>query len=323
MLFTDGPFILAQDLENIDGEFLTLAQKLNIVVDASANSVLTNSTNALGQHFLSKIQNFSGYLVGVGGASNHVAAVLNILSTAINRPRALLQQIPVIEPDPTRTAFIRWARFYCLHDFYRSIFGRKLEDRYEKKMNFYGAETKRYWELLKMAGFPVIIAPLSAPGATLDYGSGTWNASNLSQTVGSASGGSFDVVITWCCLPAYQSPTAQNNAESAGSQIASATIASGHLLTISLAGLNPPTGLMNPAIGTARGVYAPMNATHWNVYVRPSGTGNLTLQNATPIPVGTTTYTLAADPTTTGAVLNAGQNAQYDFALNEEILWRA
>src|SRR5258708_107859 len=98
MLFTDGQFVTAADLEVIDGEIAAVAATANIVIDTSPQSIITRTLSELGNDFTSKIQNFSGYLVGLGVNMNHNAAVLNILSTAINRPRSLLHQIPVIEP---------------------------------------------------------------------------------------------------------------------------------------------------------------------------------------------------------------------------------
>ena len=32
----------------------------------------------------------------------------------------------------TRSAFQRWVKYRCLHDFYRACFARKVNDRYER-----------------------------------------------------------------------------------------------------------------------------------------------------------------------------------------------
>src|SRR5271169_6661744 len=98
MLFTDRMFCDATALSYIDSELSQVAKAESLVIDNTNQSVLWHYTLSAGEEFLSKIQNFSGYLVGVGVNSNHAAAVMNILSTAINRPRALLQQITVAEP---------------------------------------------------------------------------------------------------------------------------------------------------------------------------------------------------------------------------------
>jgi len=324
MLFTDGPFVLANDLNVIDGEFNEVAADESVTVDTSATSLITQAVAEAGAQFISRIQNFSGYLVGIGAGSNHVAAVLNVLSTAINRPRVFLPQVPVVEPDPTRTVMKRWVQFFVLRNFYRSLYMRSLQDRYGKKHEMYEAETRAQWQRLKDAGFPVILTPLSAPGATLIYNSGTWSASNLTAVAGGTQIGTvqYDVSVTWCSLPAYVNSANQANAESAGSQIATISVPANEVIQVSIATLNPPNGQMANAVGTAQGVYSPMAATHWNVYAGTHG-GTLYLQNATPIPVATTSYTFTDVPVTSGFAQNAGQAAQYDFSVQDGMLWRA
>lgn len=322
MLFTDGPFVTANDLNIVDGEFSAVAAKNGLIVDGSANSILTRSLSELGNDFTSRIQNFSGYLVGIGVNSNHVAAVLNILSTAINRPRALLHQITVKEPDPTRLTFKRWAEYYCLEAFYRALFARLINDRFEKKMNLYTAERKRMWKIVEGNGFPVVLSPLSCPGATLEYGAGVWGASNVTAA-GSGSGDTghtYDVSITWICQPQYVNGQTQNGCESAGSAVVTQAVAAGQFLTINISSLNPPSGQMPNAIGTSNGVYAPLQATGWNLYVGITGQ-TLYQQNASPYPLTTTSHTLSAPPTLSGFAQNAGQPAQYDFSF-QNILWR-
>lgn len=317
MIFTDGLFVTAADLNIIDGEFSSLAAAEKVVVDSSSSSVLYHSTLSAASDFTARIQNFSGYLVGVGVNSNHMAAVLNILSTAINRPRALMQQITVIEPNPMRSSFARWVRFNCLYDFYRNLYmKRSKEERFAIKMAMYDNEKKRHLKILTGTGFPVVISPLSCPGAIWDYGSGTWGVSNVVALAGGTQPGSvtYDVSITWCSLPGYTSPTLQNGAESGGSTRVTLTVAANHLLQVSLVNLNPPNGIMQNAIGTAPGIYSPMTASHWNVYVGVTGQP-MYLQNTIPIPIATTTFNCGGPPVLTGFQQNAGQPAQYDFTM--------
>lgn len=325
MLFTDGPFITPEDLNSIDGEFIELARDNGILVDGSSNSLLTRSTLAAGAELTAKIQNFSGYLVGVGVSSNHLAAVLNVLSTAINRPRMFLQQIPVTEPNPTRMAVIEWVRYYCLYHFYQNMFFRNVkEDRFELKMKHYEREKKRRWKELSGNGIPVVLSPFSCPGAVWDYGSGTWSQSNVTSasTLASTAGGVFYVTITWVQLPSYGGPTNPNGNESGGSVPMPSAIGPNEVISVNLSNLNPPTGLMQPAIGTAQGVYPPQVATNWNVYVGNSPTGPFFLQNQAPILITTTTYNLASDPVLSGPIQNPGQPAQYDYSV-QNMLWRA
>jgi hypothetical protein len=310
MLFTDGAFVTIPDLEVVDGEVQKVATTQGIAMDA----LLARSISELGNEFIGKIQNFSGYLIGTGVNANHMAAVLNVSSTAINRPRALLNQIPVIEPNPTRTAFKRYAEYYCLRQIYRSVYRRLINDRYEKKMKMYEAEAQHAWGIVDRGGFPLVLNPLCAPGATLEYGAGIWSSANVTATAGGTQAAivDYDVAITWCNLPAYVSPANQGNAESAGSAVITIAVAASTVISVSIASLTPPNGTIPVAIGSAPGIFSPMSATHWNIYVGAKG-GILYLQNSSPIPVATLTSTLADAPVLSGHPINPGQPAQYDF----------
>jgi hypothetical protein len=57
------------------------------------------------------------------------------------------------------------------------------------------------------------------------------------------------------------------------------------------------------------------------VYVGLTGK-TLWLQNASPIPIGTTSYTLANAPTLSGNAMGTGQHPDYNFAF-QNVLWRA
>lgn len=323
MLFTDGNFVATADLQIIDGEFQDVATEEGITVDASASSLITRSLSELGEDLTSKFQNFSGYLMGIGMDNNHVAAVLNVLSTAINRPRAFLNQVVVSEPNPTKLPVKRWAEYICLHAFYRAVYHRKLNDRYEKKMLMYEKEKKAAWARLKGNGVPIVLTPLPAPAAGLEYNPGTWADTANVMDYGSGSsdpGTTYQVAVTWVAIPPYVSASVQGNGESAGSTIISHALAAGKFLKVDITSLNPPNG-MPAAIGTADGVYSPVVATHWNMYVGAK-TGPLYLQNASPIAIATKTNTLAATPTLSGTILNAGQAAQYNFS-QQNIIWRA
>lgn len=323
MLFTDGPFVTSKDLNIIDREFIQLAADNNIPVDGSPDSLVSRATLAAGAEFTAQFQNFSGYLVGVGVSSNHLAAVLNVLSTAINRPRALLQQIPVIEPNPTRSAFIRWVRYYCLHDFYQSLAYQFVnEDKYRLKMELYNRERKAKWSQLNGNGVPVVLNPFSCPGAVWDYGAGIWAQSNVTTPPqGGTTGGTFDMAITWVSAPGYLGPTNQNGGESGPSLTITTAPAAGTSIAISLANLIPPNGTMQPAIGTAQGVFAPQSASGWNIYIGKAGDNIKYLQNVVPIPIATTSYQLPGDPTLSGYTLNPGQPAQFDYTI-QKVLWR-
>jgi hypothetical protein len=319
MLFTDGNFITPALLDSIDGEFSLVAAAQEI----DALAFIAEAVNSAGAEFIGDIQNFSGYLYGVAVGGNHQMAVMNILTGAINRPRALLNQIPVTEPNPTRTAFRRWVQFFVLYEFYTAMSWRTTTDRYSIKAEHYEKQKRRAWENLKGNGFPIVISPLPCPGALLEYNPGTWAAGNVTAVAGGASVAlaAYDVAITYCSLPSYVSPANQGNAESAGAVTQTVAVPAAHVVSVSIVGLNPPSGTFNPAIGTAQGIYSPMPATHWNVYVGLPG-GVLYLQNGSPIPVAATSYTLAGPPVLSGSPINAGQSSNWDFSF-QNILWRA
>jgi hypothetical protein len=323
-LFTDGPFVTSSILSTVDREFLDIAKKEKVNVDGPSGNVLDEYTLDAGSEFQAYIQNFSGYLVGTGVNSNHLAAVLNISSAAINRPRALLQQIVVTEPNPIRRNFINWVKYSCLYDFYRSLSAQRTnEDKYLTRMAIYESEKRKKWNFLKGNGFPVVLSPFSRPGALWDAGAGVWGSANVSQTSGGTypNDASYDVSITWVSLPAYISPINQNGGESAGSERATIDVTAGQVILVSLSGLNPPTGKMNPNTGTAQGIYSSANATGFNVYTGLKG-GILYLQNNSPIPLTSGGFAFQGPPVLSGTVLNAGQPAQYDFSM-QTMLWRA
>jgi hypothetical protein len=110
------------------------------------------------------------------------------------------------------------------------------------------------------------------------------------------------------------SQTNKGNAESGPSVTLTLTVAPGHALVVGIAALTPPTGKPYQSGTFADGILAGLNATGWNIYAGPTG-GTLCLQNATPIAVGTLTFTLPSDPTATGPTLQPGQvpDANYAF----------
>lgn len=321
-LFTDGTWLTSADLDVVDGEFTEIATANNVIVNNSAGSQLTYSMLEAGQFLEGKFQNFSGYLVGLGASANAVAAVQNVLSTAINRPRAMLHQVAVTEPDPNRTAVKSWIRYFALHIFYESLFSRFSVDRYEKKMLRYEKAKFKAWENLQRNGLPIVLNPLSCPGAIFDYGAGTFGVSNVTTvSTGTETGGSFDVSISWCSLPLYTSYSNQGNAESGPSPVVNLLVAANNVLKVSISGLKVPDGTMANALGSALGIFSPLAATHWNVYVGATG-GPRYLQNSSPIAVTTTTYQLAGDPVLSGSAQNAGQCSNYAYSM-PDIVWRA
>jgi hypothetical protein len=325
VLFTDSDIITTTDLQAADAECVKVASSENPAIALSGSgSIIQKSIEECGHQVRAQFQNFSGYLVSPGINLNHVAAVLNILSTAINRPRMRLNQVVALDPDPTKCLFKRWLVYYALFQLYRDAYARfsRNTDRFERKMNLYDDEANKAWKRLISDGVPVVLQPLACPGAIREFGAGTFGSGNVSAggTGSTETGHTYTVAITWVAQPAYVSQTNKGNAESAGSATVQVSPTSGQVITVNINGLTAP-GATIPAIGTADGLYTPLVASGWNVYVSLDQ-ANWYLQNATPIPLATTSYTLANAPVLSGYTLQPGQFADYNFAF-QNVLFRA
>lgn len=225
-----------------------------------------------------------------------------------------------------------WLAYWAVTLGYRKLMGQSdpKSDRYLLKYQFYRKLVgNEKWNILAATGIPYVRLPLPAPGALFEPSAGRWTTANLSQVVpgaGSPAGGTFYVAITWVAQAAsngsglYVSQAHKGNAESGPSQIMplqnsiypSLVVTAGHVLTISIASLNPPTGAVPLPEASVTGVTTgTMIATGWNIYVGLGAGGNpptdLYLQNATPLPLTTTSYSLPANPVLTGYRLGPGQ----------------
>jgi hypothetical protein len=318
MLLTDSDVISTATLQSLDSECSRVAAAETPPIQIEGpDSIIRRAVTTCGDELKAAFQNFSGYLLSPSMNINHVAAVMNVYSAAISRPRFRLNQVVAIEPDPSKHAVRRWIEYSALEKLYRSAFhrfvGTKNGDRYEAKMIMYAEEKDAAWRTLRSQGIPVVLIPLPCPGALREFDAGTFGASNVSPAGSGSSdpGGKYLVAITWVGQP-YVSPTNKANAESAGSAQVAATTVAGQVITVTTTGLTPPT-LDPPAVGTAEGLYTRMLASSWNCYAGTSADA-LYLQNATPIPLGTTSYTLADKPALSGNRLQPGQWSDYNFS---------
>lgn len=321
MLFTDADCVTLADLKSLDSEVARIAQSENLTVEGDG-SIIRRSIEEMGQDLKSKLQSFTGYVVGIGSSANHIAAVMNIASGSVSRPILRLNQVVVGEPDPAKTEFKRWAEYSALADFYRTVVLRKVNDKHEHKMDLYRDMADRAWSILSACGIPLVMIPLPAPGAIREYNSGSWGVANLSAggSGSTDSGAIYDVVVTWTGA-AYVSPSVRSNSESCPSAIASVTTTAGQIVSVNIASLNPPSGTFPSALGTADGIHSPMLAAGWNIYVGLTGQ-TLYLQNSSPIPIATKTHALSNTPVLSGAQPGAGQASDFNFAV-QSILQRA
>lgn len=334
MLWTDALFITQDDVSRVDGGAVQVVNDESILGTGNY-SYIRGAIEEVTQELTKMSVAFGGYLSTGDVSPNHTAAVLNIgLGNAV-RYKALPSQVVVSGVGPYSSNHIKqWATMYTVMYLYRNASNRTVKDRYEAKMRFFKAEIdKRLRPSIIGLGLPLVIQPLAAPAATFERNSGTWSQSNLSSTTQAGpTGGTFDVVITyvnqgqptgynasqnnWQSFRVtgftpdstkYVSYSNPGNAESNPSQIQTVTVPSGNVLTVNISSLTPPNGYQDPSTRILC-VIIPLAATGWNVYVGPTG-GVLTLQNADPIPIWTTSYQLALDPTTTGVPVGIGQYA--------------
>ena len=314
MLFTDADVITTDDLIVLDPECTKVATAESITIDGYS-SIIRHALEEIGNRLMNLYQNYSGYYVSPGMNLAHVAAVNNIGSTSVSRPRMRLNQVVALSPDPSQRHFKHVLEYKSLRLLYRAAFARfsKQTDRYQRKMDFYDGEEKSAWSDLLSVGVPIVLVPLPCPGAIRELGAGTFNAAAVSASGSSSSeaGNTYDVSITWTGAD-YQTPLVRKNNESAGSAIVTHTVAAKQVLTVSIAALTPPT--ISPAnVGTADGLYTQMAATGWNVYVGLAGETQY-LQNATPISVSTTSHTFTDAPVLSGYAIQPGQFPDYNFA---------
>jgi hypothetical protein len=316
LLFTDRDVITVADLTAIDAQCATVAatQDDPIVLDGDMG-IIRKAIEECGHEVLSEFQTYSGYLVSPSLSTNHVAAVQNTFSTSISRPRFRLNQMVALGTDPSNRVLYQWFAYSALYKLYRSAFARfsGKDDRFQRKMDLYNQERKYSWQRIESTGVPIVQVPLPCPGAIREPGAGVFSESNLSHGgSGSAeTGQAYFVVITWTG-PQYLSPAVPMQNESGSSVAAEVVPAATEKITVSIAGLNPPS-LTPPNVGTADGLYTQVQASGWNVYVGLTAS-TLYLQNAAPIPVSTTTYTLLDKPVLSGSVAGLGQFPDYNYA---------
>ena len=242
---------------------------------------------------------------------------MNVGLPAVNRQRVLINQVVVSHysgQDVLWSPLKTWCAYYTLGLFFRDAANRTLKDRYKEKQQRYQKDARSiYFEPLKSQGLPITRQPLPCPGAIYEPAvTGTFGANNVTLVTGSGtSTDDWDVAVTWVDQRYYMNPGQKVNAESAPSQRVTVTATAGNVLRLSIAGLTAPNGSQHPST-VPLSVTAYGQASGWNVYAGSKG-GTLYLQNASPIPVGTQTYTLAGDPLVTGNAADAGQYADLYF----------
>lgn len=310
MLWTDATFITVADLTRLDSEVSEVASSNEITLTGD-DGIIRGTIEESSIELQKLITVFGGYMSSGDLSSNHLAAVLNIGGGNSIRQKALLQQVVVSGDSPNSWNHVKqWAVFWCLQLIYRNAFNRTVKDRYEGKMRYYASELRRrVTPSLHGLGIPVVIRPLSAPGAKFERNAGVWDSDNVSQVSGSGTAsGALSVAVTYMDMSApnlYVSPTSRGNAESNPSERIAITLIAGNVISVDITSLVPPTGQQHPSQLLIRAI-SPLAATHWNVYVG-TPTGLLYLQNSTPIPIVTKMHTLTGDWVSNTAISGEGQ----------------
>ena len=316
-LLIDQDFVTQTDLLAIDPEVADVADAEEITL-TGPGSIVSESWNEVCDELLNAMQAFGGDIIAWPGTLTTYGAF------GISRPRLRLNQIVVDVAYAARHSILyRWMIYRSLTMFYREAANRRTSDRYELKWERFEKETGKHWRNLFATGLPMVALPLACPGALHEFQSGFWADTNVTTAAGGTDpGNTYDVAITWVDGTQYASPLLTNNAESGPSTIVTQVVAANTVLSVSIAGLNPPSAQSAMLRrGIADGPYITRTASGWNVYVGPSG-GLLALQNASPIPLGTQTFTLPNAPVAgvygaagVGAVLMPGQfpDANYTF----------
>lgn len=257
------------------------------------------------QKILSAMQSYVSYPAQTGMPATHIAAVTNVGVPARTQPRVRLNQIVTSDPNygVSQSALKSWMVYSALAIFYRDASSRIGKDRLEEKYERYDKVAKEKWRSLRSNGLPMIYQPLECPGAKHAYNAGTWDSNNVSAVSGAGTAQTVNVAITYYDSSKYTSEASNGNAESGPSATIAQVIPASSVLHVDISSLNPPTGVMEQ-VGLSQGLYTPLNATHWNLFVGKT-TGPMYLQSSTAI--ATKTLTLAGDPTFSGSTLTPGQ----------------
>lgn len=322
MLFSDSNIAHPRHLLEIDGEVggaTTASSKERGSAQIDLDSLCGQAWTECRGKLEAALATFSTY-IGTSGMQAHLSAVLNTgapWGSFGTRARIRLSQIVVSETfySNSLSPLERWVNYVALRLAYQELSnrfaGNDKQDRYEAKRIRYEKQEARLWSQILSQGIPFVSAFLDAPGSIHGYQSGTWDGDNLTTVAdvsNTAVGGNFKVAITYVDTTQYLSPTNKNNGESAPSQILSFNVPANYFLSVNISSLNPSNPASQASMGLSQGVAPQLTAYAWNLYCGSDNPGSLLyLLNSTPIPIGTTTHSLIADPVLSGYTLTNGQ----------------
>jgi hypothetical protein len=317
-LFSDTDVVTAAMLAQVDSEVAAIAaaSKPSILLDGPG-SICELAWRECGGMFLAAHQMYTPVFTAIGVSGGHQAAVNNIGSPARNQSRSRLNQIVATESQyaNSSSAVQRWVTYKALELFYRDASTRVKQDRLGVKYDRFVEDTDFAWRQLRQIGLPWLAQPMEAPGAKHGANAGTWTAANLTAVAGPGTARILQVAITYYDGSRYIAEGNTFNAESGPSVILPMIMAAGTVLQVSIASLNPPTGVMDQ-VGLSEPAWTPLNATNWVLWIGIAG-GPLYWQAA--LPIAQQTFTMPGDPVLSGAMLGTGQNPDANLTFQRVI----
>ena len=321
MLWTDSfRWVTPADLMMIDPEIGEISQSEKTVLTGPTGSIAQGMTDAAIELTSTALQSYQSFIAPAGIPFNHMLAVqqTGAGSPYGNTYRVFMGQI-VVSNDPSyygTGAVKQFVIHMIMRRFYMAVASRKDPDRYRARWENINHEIERRIKpFLFNNGLPTCDHPLDCPGAEMVPVSGAWAAGTATLVGGTAQ--LVDVAITYTAN-GYSVMDPTSNAESGPGSIKAVTVADGKGLTVDIAGLNPPTGKQSLA-SRAVGMYQPLAASGWKIYVGRRGTGILYDQTPQPLPIATKTHAFTADPVFSGATLGTGQAPNTYFTISTTI----
>jgi len=294
-------------MAQIDSEVLSVAAATKpVILLDGPGSICEQTWRECGGRIIATQQMYTSTFSAMGVSGGHQAAVNYIGGPARNQARARLNQIVATESQyaNSSSAVERWMAYKALALFYRDASSRLKQDRLQGKYDRYVKDADFAWRQIRQIGLPWVAQPMECPGAKHGANAGPWTAANLSAVAGSCTAQPLYVAITYYDARTYVAEGNTFNAESGPSAILTFVVEPSTGLQVSIAGLNPPTGVMDQ-VGLSEPAWTPLSASNWVVWIGTVAGGPLYWQAA--IPIATKTFTLSVDPVQMGAILGVGQ----------------
>jgi hypothetical protein len=282
MLFTDQLPLTATELRILEPGISKIERLEGVVLDVAVSLTIAE----IGNQLISDFQSFAyqwtvtGILDSLGGDNTPA-------------PRISLNQVVMDGPTTYNSPLKNVLLFTGLRNFYQSVSHRSVEadDRYARRRDAIQSDLEmKYWPALKSSGLPIVGNPLTAPAAIGIQDSGTWTSDNVQALSGTATGGSFDVSVSWIRV---------DGTESAPSATVTFVVPPSNVMVVDISTLNIPS-----------------SASSWKIY---SGIEDGKQYFQASLPTSTSSHTFPSDPLLSGPGPSRGQAADKNLVF--ENLW--